>query len=144
MSYEHFIFRPFLFLMIYCYSEKLLIYLLMHSHIDDDFFFIDGKRETSHRNEYINAAITSDLGEVSLYLKDTEETDDVVYKNLPTEHSVYKIPIRNLKEVISEKLKNDGFKKEYEVRQAVLYFYVLYFFIPIYIGLSIKMSIEII
>lgn len=84
-----------------------------------------------------------------MYLKDTEETihfesDDAVYKNLPTERSVYKIPIRNLKEVISEKLKNDGFKKEYEVRHAVFYFYILYLFIPLYIGLSIKMSIEII
>ncbi|VDI74379.1 Hypothetical predicted protein, partial [Mytilus galloprovincialis] len=80
----------------------------------------NSKRETKRGNEYINAAITSDLGEVSLYLKDTEETihsesDDVVYKNLPTERSVYKIPIRNLKEVITKKLKEDGFKKEYEI-----------------------------
>ncbi|XP_052105247.1 receptor-type tyrosine-protein phosphatase epsilon-like [Mytilus californianus] len=81
----------------------------------------NSKRETNHGNEYINAAITSDLGEVSVYLKDTEETelqsesDDAVYKNLPTEQSVYKIPIRNLKDVINEKLKDEGFKNEYEI-----------------------------
>lgn len=98
----------------------------MSSPVKDEKLFIDSKRETKRGNEYINAAITSDLGDVSLYLKDTEETihsesDDVVYKNLPTERSVYKIPIRNLKEVITKKLKEDGFKKEYEVRHPVLY-----------------------
>lgn len=89
--------------------------------------FIDSKIETNNGNEYINAAITSDLGEVSVYLKDTEETiqyesDDVVYTNLSTERSVYRIHIRHLKEVITAKLKYEGFRKEYEVRHPVLYF----------------------
>ncbi|CAG2189960.1 Receptor-type tyrosine-protein phosphatase zeta,Tyrosine-protein phosphatase non-receptor type 7,Receptor-type tyrosine-protein phosphatase eta,Receptor-type tyrosine-protein phosphatase R,Tyrosine-protein phosphatase non-receptor type 5,Receptor-type tyrosine-protein phosphatase S,Receptor-type tyrosine-protein phosphatase beta,Receptor-type tyrosine-protein phosphatase O,Receptor-type tyrosine-protein phosphatase kappa,Receptor-type tyrosine-protein phosphatase delta,Receptor-type tyrosine-protein phosph len=91
---------------------------------------LNGKRETSHGNEYINTAITSDLGEVSLYLKDTEETiysetDDVVYKNLPTERSVYKIPIRNLKEVISEKLKMMVSKKNMRFYRKVLSMHTL-------------------
>lgn len=42
-----------------------------------------------------------------------------MYNNLPTERKVYKIQIGNLREVINEKLKDEGFKKEYEVRHAV-------------------------
>ncbi|CAC5376555.1 Tyrosine-protein phosphatase non-receptor type 5,Tyrosine-protein phosphatase non-receptor type 20,Receptor-type tyrosine-protein phosphatase R,Receptor-type tyrosine-protein phosphatase eta,Tyrosine-protein phosphatase non-receptor type 7,Receptor-type tyrosine-protein phosphatase O,Receptor-type tyrosine-protein phosphatase beta [Mytilus coruscus] len=81
----------------------------------------NSKRDTNDGNEYVNAAITSDQGEVTVYLKDTEqaelpsESDDIVYKNLPTERSIYKIAIGNLKEVINEKMKNEGFKKEYEI-----------------------------
>ncbi|VDI74377.1 Hypothetical predicted protein, partial [Mytilus galloprovincialis] len=79
------------------------------------------KREANDGNEYVNAAITSDTGEVTVYLQDTDQaeltpkSDDLVYNNLPTERNVYKIPIGNLKEVINEKLKDEGFKKEYEI-----------------------------
>lgn len=68
-----------------------------------------------------------DIGEVTVCLQDTDQaeltskSDDLVYNNLPTERNVYKIPIENLKEVINEKLQDEGFKKEYEVRHAVLY-----------------------
>ncbi|CAC5376552.1 PTPRT [Mytilus coruscus] len=79
------------------------------------------KRETNDGNERVNSKITLDPGEVTVYLKDTKETelqfegDDTVYNNVPTEQFAYKIQIGNLKEVINEKLKDDGFKKEYEI-----------------------------
>ncbi|XP_052087387.1 receptor-type tyrosine-protein phosphatase epsilon-like [Mytilus californianus] len=79
-------------------------------------------RETNNVHEYVNAAITSDSGEVTVHLEDTtEETellperDDFENKRLPIEHSVNKIHIENLKEAINEKLKDEGFRKEYEI-----------------------------
>ncbi|XP_076115329.1 receptor-type tyrosine-protein phosphatase epsilon-like [Mytilus galloprovincialis] len=79
------------------------------------------KNKTNDGDKYVNAAVTSDLQDVTVYLKDTEhaelptESDDIVYNNVPTKRSVYRIPIGNLKEVIDIKLKDEGFKKEYEI-----------------------------
>ncbi|CAG2210187.1 unnamed protein product [Mytilus edulis] len=78
---------------------------------------VDRKNKTNDGDKYVNAAVTSDLGDVTVYLNDTEhaelptESDDIVYNNIPTKRSVYRIPIGNLKEVIDIKLKDEGFKK---------------------------------
>ncbi|CAG2207207.1 PTPRT [Mytilus edulis] len=67
------------------------------------------------------STITLDPDELTVYLKDTKETevpferDETVYNNVPTEQFAYKIKIGNLKDVINEKLKDEGFKKEYEI-----------------------------
>lgn len=88
---------------------------------------VDRKNKTNDGDKYVNAAVTSDLQDVTVYLKDTEhaelptESDDIVYNNVPTKRSVYRIPIGNLKEVIDIKLKDEGFKKEYEVRHTIFY-----------------------
>ncbi|CAG2194765.1 PTPRT [Mytilus edulis] len=80
-----------------------------------------GKRGTNNGNKYENSAITLDPDELTVYLKDTKETevpferDETVYNNVPTEQFAYKIKIGNLKDVINEKLKDEGFKKEYEI-----------------------------
>lgn len=47
-----------------------------------------------------------------------EEGEGNVYNNIPSEQAItqYKIPIADLKKVINEKRKEEGFKNEYEVR----------------------------
>ncbi|XP_076078870.1 receptor-type tyrosine-protein phosphatase epsilon-like [Mytilus galloprovincialis] len=85
--------------------------------------FIDRKSETSNEHEYVNAAITSDTREVTVHLQDTdlEETElpsgrnDSVLQILPTDLSVYKINIQNLKKVIKGKRVERGYKGEYEI-----------------------------
>lgn len=89
-------------------------------------FFIDKKSESSNEHEYVNAAITSDTREVTVHLQDTdlEETElpsgrnDSVLQILPTDLSVYKINIQNLKNVIKGKRVDRGYKGEYEVRHS--------------------------
>ncbi|VDI45795.1 receptor-type tyrosine-protein phosphatase T [Mytilus galloprovincialis] len=79
------------------------------------------KCESSNENEYVNAAITSETREVTVHLQDTEETDlpsgrnDSVLKTLPTDLSVYKINVQNLKKVIKGKRVEGGYKNEYEI-----------------------------
>lgn len=48
---------------------------------------------------------------------DEEGEEGNVYNNVPSEQKIteYKIPISDLKKVINEKMKEDGFKNEYEV-----------------------------
>ncbi|CAG2196832.1 PTPRT [Mytilus edulis] len=83
----------------------------------------DRKSETSNEHEYVNAAITSDTREVTVHLQDTdlEETElpsgrnDSVLKILPTDLSVYKINVQNLKKVIKGKRIERGYKGEYEI-----------------------------
>ncbi|XP_063398426.1 uncharacterized protein LOC134683184 [Mytilus trossulus] len=78
-------------------------------------------RGTNNGNKYENSAITLDPDELIVYLKDTKETevpfesDETVYNNVPSEQFAYKIKIENLKDAINEKLKDEGFKKEYEI-----------------------------
>ncbi|CAG2257829.1 unnamed protein product [Mytilus edulis] len=87
----------------------------------------DTKKETNTRNNYanVNAAVVFDAQEVNVSLTDKRQNglqieeyeDGNVYNNVPSEHNVfkYKILIEDLKEAISGKQKDEGFKKEYEV-----------------------------
>ncbi|VDH90184.1 receptor-type tyrosine-protein phosphatase A [Mytilus galloprovincialis] len=79
------------------------------------------KGESSNEHEYVNAAITSEAREITVHLQDTEETElpsgrnECVFKQLPTDLSVYKINVQNLKKVIKGKRIEGGYKNEYEI-----------------------------
>ncbi|VDI07668.1 Hypothetical predicted protein [Mytilus galloprovincialis] len=87
----------------------------------------DTKKETNTGNNYanVNAAVVFDAQGVNVSLTDKRQNglqkeeyiDGNVYNNVPSEHNIfkYKILIEDLKEAISEKQKDEGFKKEYEV-----------------------------
>ncbi|CAC5412432.1 PTPRT [Mytilus coruscus] len=85
------------------------------------------QKEIGNGNEYANVNIDdkADTEEVTLTLKDREDTDlqidengdENVYYNVTSELDIskYQILIENLKNAIIEKQRDDGFKKEYEM-----------------------------
>ncbi|CAC5388871.1 Tyrosine-protein phosphatase 2,Tyrosine-protein phosphatase corkscrew,Tyrosine-protein phosphatase non-receptor type 6 [Mytilus coruscus] len=87
----------------------------------------DTKKETKTGNDYanVNVGVVFDAQEEAVSLRDKRDNefqaeeyeDGNVYNNVPSEHNVfkYKILIEDLKEAISEKQKDEGFRKEYEV-----------------------------